>query len=127
MEPVEAGIGHIVIPVHDMKLAIQFYRDALGFPVVGNEDPIWTVLDGKGAQITLFLQAESPRIALGKDGEDSPFYLHVKDFPNAADALERQGFKVKRLDERQGIVWDPSGNVLGLHDHRKKDGPPPAP
>jgi hypothetical protein len=41
----------------------------------------------------------------------------VPDFASAAATLEKQGFRVKRLDERQGIVWDPSGNVLGLHDH----------
>ncbi len=127
MEPVVAGVGHVVIPVHDMKLAIRFYRDVLGFPVIGREDPIWTVLNARGMDVTLFLQVDAPRIALGKDGEDSPFYFHVTDFPRAASALEQQGYKVKRLDERQGIVWDPSGNVFGLHDHREAHEPRPAP
>ncbi|MCI4331291.1 MAG: VOC family protein [Thermoplasmata archaeon] len=120
MNPVVTGIGHVVVPVRDMGLALAFYRDALGFPVVGKEDPVWTVVDARGMELTLFLQPEAPRIALGKDAEDSPFFFHVSSFPKSADALERQGFRVKRSDDHQGIVWDPSGNVLGLHDHRAK-------
>jgi catechol 2,3-dioxygenase-like lactoylglutathione lyase family enzyme len=113
-----SGIGHIVIPVHDMQLALGFYRDALGFGVVGEENPVWTVVDAKGASLTLFLQDDSPRIALGKDGDESPFFFHVSNFLDSATELEKRGFRVKRLDGNQGIVWDPSGNVLGLHDHR---------
>jgi catechol 2,3-dioxygenase-like lactoylglutathione lyase family enzyme len=114
------GIGHVVIPVHDMERALGCYRDALGFPVVGKENPVWTVVNARGVELTLFLQPDAPRIALGPDGEDSPFYFHVTNFPRAATALEKRGLRVKRLDEHQGLVWDPSGNVLGLHDHRKK-------
>jgi catechol 2,3-dioxygenase-like lactoylglutathione lyase family enzyme len=116
-----SGIGHIVIPVHDMELALGFYRDALGFDVVGEVNPVWTVVDAKGAALTLFLQDDSPRIALGKDGEESPFFFHVANFPESASELEKRGFRVKRQDGNQGIVWDPSGNVLGLHDHRTEN------
>jgi catechol 2,3-dioxygenase-like lactoylglutathione lyase family enzyme len=117
MPGIVSGIGHVVIPVHDMPLALRFYRDVLGFPVAGKEDPVWTVVSANGVELTLFLQPEAPRIALGPEGDESPFYFHVPDFASAAATLEKQGFRVKRLDERQGIVWDPSGNVLGLHDH----------
>jgi catechol 2,3-dioxygenase-like lactoylglutathione lyase family enzyme len=123
MEPLVSGIGHVVIPVHDMPLAVRFYRDVLGFPLVGAEDPVWTVVSAKGVELTLFLQPEAPRIAMGADGEESPFYFHVPDFRSAAASLEKQGYRVKRLDERQGLVWDPSGNVLGLHDHRAEHPP----
>jgi catechol 2,3-dioxygenase-like lactoylglutathione lyase family enzyme len=115
-----AGIGHVVIPVHDMESALGFYRDTLGFPVVGNVDPVWTVVDARGMELTLYLQPDAPRVALGKEGDDSPFYFHVTSFPKAASALEKGGFKVQRSDEHGGVVWDPSGNVLGLHDHRRK-------
>jgi catechol 2,3-dioxygenase-like lactoylglutathione lyase family enzyme len=118
-----SGIGHIVIPVNDMQRALGFYRDALGFTVVGKESPGWTVVDGKGAALTLWLQVDAPRIALGEDLEESPFFFHVANFAESANELERRGFRVKRLDGNQGIVWDPSGNVLGLHDHRTEGGP----
>ena len=121
MDRIVFRMGHIVIPVHDMKLALHFYRDTLGFSVKGKEDPVWNVVDAGGVPLTLYRDADSPRIALGKDGDDSPLILHVTNFATAAHALETKGFKVKRVDERQGIVWDPSGNVLGLHDHLKKD------
>jgi catechol 2,3-dioxygenase-like lactoylglutathione lyase family enzyme len=120
MPAILSGIGHIVIPVHDMNLALAFYRDTLGFPIVGKESPVWTVVDAKGVELTLYLQPDAARIALGPDGEDSPFFFHVASFPRAAVALEKRGFRLKRLDEHQGLVWDPSGNVLGLHDHRRK-------
>jgi catechol 2,3-dioxygenase-like lactoylglutathione lyase family enzyme len=108
-----------VIPVHDMSLALGFYRDSLGFPVVGKVDEVWTVVDAKGMRLTLFLQPDAPRIALGVKGEDSPFYFHVRNFVRSAAFLKTKGFRVRKFDVHQGIVWDPSGNVLGLHDHRK--------
>jgi catechol 2,3-dioxygenase-like lactoylglutathione lyase family enzyme len=116
-----SGIGHIVIPVHNMELALSFYRDALGFEVIGAVDPVWTVVDAKGASLTLFLQDDSPRIALGKDADESPFFFHVSSFQDSASELEKRGYKVRRQDGNQGIVWDPSGNVLGLHDHRTEN------
>ncbi|MGC2289328.1 MAG: VOC family protein [Thermoplasmata archaeon] len=115
------AIGHLVIPVGDMPLALHFYRDVLGFVVVGDEDPVWTVVNAGGAELTLFLRPDSPRIALGKNGEDSPFALHVADFSAAARASREDGCRVKKLDEHQGILWDPSGNVFALHDHREDD------
>jgi catechol 2,3-dioxygenase-like lactoylglutathione lyase family enzyme len=116
-----SGIGHIVIPVHNMELALSFYRDALGFDVVGDVDPVWTVVDAKGASLTLFLQVDSPRIALGSERDESPFFFHVSCFTDSATELEKRGFRVRREDSNQGIVWDPSGNVLGLHDHRTEN------
>ena len=114
------GAGHVVIPVDDMSLALKFYRDSLGFPVSGKVDDFWTVVDARGMKLTLFVQPDSPRIALGPKGEDSPFFFHVTNFLRSATALKSKGYRVKRFDDHQGIVWDPAGNVLGLHDHRKK-------
>lgn len=119
MPGVVSEIGHIVIPVEDMDRTLAFYRDALGFPVVGKTDSVWTVVDARGTHLTLYRQPDSPRVALGPEGEDSPFFFHVDHFPRAAATLEKGGYRVKRTGEHEGIVWDPSGNVLGLHDHRK--------
>ena len=38
-------IGHILLPVDDMEKALAFYRDLLGFRVVGKGSPVWTVVE----------------------------------------------------------------------------------
>lgn len=114
-----SDIGHIAISVRDMKKALSFYRDLLGFTVDGKEDPVWTVIATKGANLTLYRQKDFPPIALGPSGDGTPFLFHVGDFQKAAEILESKGVRVKRESEHSGIVWDPSGNVLGLHDHLK--------
>ncbi len=101
-----------------MAAALRFYRDLLGFPVVGRDHPDWTVVDARGAHLTLYRSPESPRLALGPERDATPFTFHVASFPEAADKLEGEGFQVRRVDKRQGVVWDPFGNALGLHDHR---------
>ncbi len=112
-------IGHIIVPVEDMERALAFYRDLLGFKVVGGANPVWTVLSLAAVQITLWKTDERNRIALGPQGEGTPFHHHVRDFEKAADFLESKGLKVKREGPNGGLVWDPFGNVLGLHDHRE--------
>ncbi|MCI4349941.1 MAG: VOC family protein [Thermoplasmata archaeon] len=113
------GIGHLILTVDDMDRAVGFYRDLLGFPVVGAVDPVWTVVDAHGVPLTLYRVAGAPRLALGPDQDDSPFFFHVANFDSTAAALEAAGVRVKRTDRRQGIAWDPAGNVLGFHDHRE--------
>ena len=115
--PLVSEIGHITISVRDMKAALGFYRDLLGFTVEGKEDPVWTVIGAQGGQLTLYRQKDVRPIAMGPGGEGTPILLHVDDFGKAADILESKGVRVKRESQHSGIVWDPFGNVLGLHDH----------
>ena len=115
--PLVSDIGHITIPVREMKKALRFYRGLLGFVIEGKENPVWTVITTQGSRLTLFRQKDFPPLALGSKGEKTPFLFHVKDFSKAADFLESRGVRVKREGEHEGIVWDPFGNVLGLHDH----------
>ncbi|MGI0148362.1 MAG: VOC family protein [Thermoplasmata archaeon] len=112
-----SDIGHIAIPVREMKKALGFYRGLLGFGIEGKENSVWTVITMQGVRLTLFRQKDFPPVALGPKGEKTPFLFHVKDFRKAADFLESRGVQVKRAGEHEGIVWDPFGNVLGLHDH----------
>jgi len=109
--------GHLVFEVGDMDKAIRFYRDALGFTVAGKVDPVWTVVATKGGTLTLYRRKDPIPCTLRNGG--SPLSLHVGDFTKAADALERTGYAVRRMDENSGSVTDLWGNVLGLHDHRK--------
>lgn len=112
-------IGHLILPVDDMKKALSFYRDVLGFRVVGKENPVWTVIETKGGQLTLWRTDEVPKVVLGPEGDASPFDFHVDNFEVGAKALEAKGVRVRRNGAHSGKVWDPFGNVLGLHDHRE--------
>ena len=109
-------IGHLVLEVGDMEQALRLYRDALGLSVRGKVDPVWTVVQTEGGSLTLF-RKKDPVPCVRRDGE-SPFNLHVANFEEAADALERAGHPVRRSDANTGSVRDPWGNVLSLHDHR---------
>ena len=110
-------IGHILLPVDDMDKALAFYRDLLGFRVVGKGSPVWTVIETKGGQLTLWRTSEIPKVALGPKVDSSPFEFHVDNFEGAASDLESKGIRVRRNEAHGGTIWDPFGNVLRLHDH----------
>ncbi len=116
-DPLVSDIGHITIPVRDMKQALAFYRDVLGFTVEGKEDAIWTVIAVKRGHFTLFRQKDFAPIALGSKKDATPFQLHVKDFGKTAEILEAKGVRVQREGKHSGVIWDPFGNAFGLHDH----------
>jgi catechol 2,3-dioxygenase-like lactoylglutathione lyase family enzyme len=113
------GVGHIIIPVEDMDLALRFYRDLLGFLIKGEVDPVWTELDAGGFPLTLFRSGESSRVATGPDANDTPLVFHVSNYDVAEQTLTESGVRFRREGRHQGVVWDPFGNVLRLHDHRK--------
>lgn len=52
------GVSHIVVPVPDLGLGLAFYRDALGFALLDEEDGC-ADLDGCGVTLRL-LEAETP-------------------------------------------------------------------
>ena len=112
-------IGHIVLPVDDMERGLAFYRDLLGFRVVGKRSAVWTAIETAGGQLTLWRTSEIPKISLGAKGDRTPFELHVDNFEAAALILEAKGLRVQRDDANAGTIWDPFGNVLRLHDHRE--------
>jgi catechol 2,3-dioxygenase-like lactoylglutathione lyase family enzyme len=112
-------IGHILVGVEEMDRALAFYRDLLGFQVVGQADPMWTVVAVPGGQLTLYKQEGVTPIALGEEGLATPISLHVDNFEQAVGVLEDEGERVEAGDAHHGLVWDPFGNVLELHDHRK--------
>lgn len=112
-------IGHVILQVGDMEEALRFYRDALGFRVQGEVNPVWTVVETDGGAFTLF-RRERP-VPCELPGEESPFNLHVPRFEAAADALQAAGYPVHRHGDHQGYVRDPWGNLLWLHDHEGEE------
>jgi catechol 2,3-dioxygenase-like lactoylglutathione lyase family enzyme len=112
-------IGHIILPVDDMEKGLGFYRDLLGFRVVGKGSAVWTVIETTGGQLTLWRTSEIPKVAVGENGDGTPFEFHVENFEAAAAILESKGVRVHRRSVNGGTIWDPFGNVLRLHDHRE--------
>jgi catechol 2,3-dioxygenase-like lactoylglutathione lyase family enzyme len=116
--PIIQDFGHVLIRVGGMDEALAFYEDLLGFRVVGKSNPVWTVVEVDGGQLTLWRAQDPTPLAIGPEARGSPINLHVDDFPRAASELEAKGVRVHRADANSGVVWDPFGNVIGLHDHR---------
>ncbi|MCI4334482.1 MAG: VOC family protein [Thermoplasmata archaeon] len=120
MGGVVEGVGHIILPVKDMESSLAFYQGLLGFAVRGKVNPVWTELEAGGFPLTLYLDEDSPVIALGPEGAGTPLVFHVSDYPVAEAALTRAGVKCLRESGHQGVIWDPAGNALRLHDHRAR-------
>jgi|SRR5467141_41070 len=111
-------IGHLILPVDDMPKALAFYRDLLGFQILGKGSSVWTVIEAKGGQVTLWRTDKVAKVSYGPEGEDTPFEFHVEDFEKAANLLESKSIRVKRFSTSAGVVWDPFGNAFRVHDHR---------
>lgn len=110
-------IGHVLLEVGDMKEALRFYCDGLGFHLEGETNPVWTVVAVEGGSLTLY-RKNAPVPCVLRDG-GSPLNLHVENFESAAEELQASGYTVQLRDANHGSVRDPWGNVIGLHDHRE--------
>jgi len=115
---VVTDMGHIVLSAKDMEASLRFYRDLLGFSVVGEINPVWTVIEVPGGRLTLYSKKGVPALALGAGGDQTILDLHVANFEQVADLLESHGVRMRRGGVSGGVAWDPDGNVIGLHDHR---------
>lgn len=58
-------IGHLILPVDDMSKAVAFYRDLLGFRLVGEGSPVWTVIQVPVARSLSGARTSSPRSRTG--------------------------------------------------------------
>ncbi len=97
--------GRIFLHVEDLESAKKFYVDILGIQLDRDRSE-WIDL--------------KPTLGLSiSRGGERLIEFHVDNFEKAADILEGKGFQVTRDNEHQGSVKDPSGSIIGLHDHRK--------
>ncbi len=110
-------IGHIILQVGNMDEALRLYRDTLGFDVK-DQSPEWTVITTKLGELTLYKTPKISRLVL-RDAEDTPINLHVTNFQETAETLEKNGYRVERRGKSSGTLHDPWGNMISLHDHQK--------
>jgi predicted enzyme related to lactoylglutathione lyase len=113
----EAGVTRVartVLFVHDMRRALVFYRDVLGFEAEYPPSPGWASLVRGGTAIGLHDGRTDARPT-----ENQPIlYLAVEDFDRALAALRAAGRTVEThatpAGKRLGLFHDPEGNALGI-------------
>lgn len=111
------GIGQILIPVSDVDRAVDFYRDALGLPLLMRFPGI-AFFDASGVRLYL---ARVPQPAF--QGR-ATIYFRVDDVHAALELLESRGATVRErpaiahasdaYDLWLAFVADPDGNNIGL-------------
>jgi catechol-2,3-dioxygenase len=114
------GVSELVLEVLDLDRATTFYRDVLGFPVVGErEDRAWLMV---GDRTRIGLWAPQVGLARGRGGVHVHYAMHVDeaDFDSCVAHLTScgQSPEVIRFDDdgrgRAAYVEDPDGNVVEL-------------
>src|SRR5947209_2501833 len=107
--------GNVTVMVADMKRAIQFYTETLGFkagPIYGEE---WATINAPSVKIGLHPAREVPKIPK-RPGHISLGFT-VEDLDEATGALEKKGLKFTfKEDEaaRFAFFEDPDNTPLYL-------------
>ena len=119
--PVPAtGVSELVLEVLDLDKAVGFYRDVLGFPVVGGrEDRAWLMV---GERTRIGLWTPQVGLARGRGGVHVHYAMHVaeEDFDASVARLSAGGYPPEVIDfdddgrGRGAYVEDPDGNVVEL-------------
>ena len=112
-------IGQIALVVHDVRKAVDFYRDTMGLKLLFEAPPKMAFFDCAGVRLMLSLP-EKPEF----DHPSSILYFKVPDIQHAYESMTGRGVAfegephlVARLETHD--LWlaffkDPDGNVLAL-------------
>jgi catechol 2,3-dioxygenase len=126
----ETRIGYVDLRVVDFERELAFYRDALGFTVVGRKGNSSAMLSADGAHHIIGLRAAEPDAALTKPNDTGLYHLAIR-YPTREDlaaAVRRliaadAGF---RMAEDHGVsnaiyFLDPENNGIELYWDRPRD------
>jgi len=114
------GVSELVLEVLDLDRAVAFYRDVLGFPVVGSrEDRAWLMV---GERTRIGLWTPQVGLARGRGGVHVHYAMHVDeaDFDACVEHLKAHGRPPEIIDfhddgrGRAAYVEDPDGNIVEL-------------
>ena len=115
--------------VHDAEAASAFYRDVLGFSVVMNPSPGFSLLERGGLRLMLNASGGGGAGQPMPDGETpepggwNRFQIRVDDLDVEIDRIRRLGgaFRneiVQGMGGRQILLSDPAGNLIELFEPR---------
>lgn len=122
-------LGAGMLFVKDMKRALEFYRDVLGFSVVAGQGDLgeFAVLDAGGPRLVLHRIPD--RVARGITIDDPPrrrieaaskFVLVCRDVAAVREALVARGVVADELQHFREVRFfdasDPEGNVFQVSD-----------
>jgi predicted enzyme related to lactoylglutathione lyase len=106
-----------VLEVADLDVAVRFYSEALGLPLVSrSENRAWFHV---GAHSRIGLWTPQVGIAGGQGGAHVHYAMHVADYDDAVEHLRDVGLDVheehfEEPDSRAAYVTDPDGHVVEL-------------
>jgi uncharacterized glyoxalase superfamily protein PhnB len=113
-----------LLMVYDMRRAVAFYRDVLGFEVEAQWEPAghlyWAQLKNGGARLMLNAEYEDDKRRPEHDrphGKDVTFYFYPKDAAALRETILRRGGRAGKMQEtdyrhRQFHLKDPDGYTL---------------
>jgi catechol 2,3-dioxygenase len=121
-------LGHVVFFVHDLKRSVHFYRDVLGFHLLGNEMP------GAAAFVSASNRThhELLLIEVGRDAPDpaagrrAGFYHMglkvgdtIEELKSAIEDLNREGVQIVGMSDhtvsKSVYLLDPDGNEIEIY------------
>ncbi|MCM0147504.1 VOC family protein [Photobacterium galatheae] len=108
-------VDTVSIPVSDQSLALQFYRDALGFELIrdhqGDSHKRWIQLAPKGAETTISLVMPFGGM---RAGSVQGLVVHTDDMTSTYDELTNRGVSLSEIvtliGGRFATFSDPDGN-----------------
>jgi catechol 2,3-dioxygenase-like lactoylglutathione lyase family enzyme len=119
-----SAIAQIAITVRDVDVALDFYRDVLGLPLLFRAGPNLAFLDANGIRLML----STPQGA-GTVGHNSILYFKVVDMIAVHAAIVARGATDERAPQLAakmpdhelwtGFVRDPDGNLVGLLEEKR--------
>jgi catechol 2,3-dioxygenase-like lactoylglutathione lyase family enzyme len=129
---------HVAITVADLDQTLRFYRDVLGFPVLGqfffNDERGFTITYVQaGTSVLEFFSFSSPTIPSHGDGDETMLGLQrigfevdnvdaAADYLNAADVVCIEQPNDAPGNIRTALVAGPDGNTLELIEGTRHDG-----
>ena len=108
-------LSHFCIHVKDMKKAIEFYREKMGFEVEYETD-VWSELKLNDKVSLALRHTPNPNPGIG---------FSVGDCKEATEELEKRGIKITENCQDRGDFLltqfeDPNGNILWLSEKKEK-------